>query len=75
MNTNFVQRCLYCKHWFALHRDGVQEITIHTVDECRFGPPTVVVVLNKEPASVWPITKGSDWCGQFELREVTSEGV
>lgn len=60
--------CLHCKYWNAPNRKS--EANRETVDECRFGPPFVVVhSATSEPASVWPITIGSAWCGQFRKRE------
>ncbi len=49
-------RCDKCRFWKApTHGNAL-------TGECRFNPPAYTTVVR----TIWPCTKGDDWCGKHE---------
>lgn len=51
-----------CEHCWFYHR-----LETMSADEgqCRQGPPTAIVSVDKEIKSAWPVVWNRDWCGQW----------
>jgi len=54
--------CKNCCYWQRTVAEDIQEGTLQeTLGICRLIPPAVL-----ESGTRWPMTKESDWCGEFD---------
>lgn len=69
--------CLSCRHWHArflkVRPDSTEHLYVPLEDhdvlgECRVNPPSV-----GHMSRVFPVTDAHDFCGEFELRQDSTE--
>lgn len=51
--------CQNCKFWEAHGQLGA----------CHYFPPAVIEVRDGGAASKWPVTRDTEWCGQFQAKD------
>ncbi len=62
----------YCKHWSIKNRHTPEHLVADSVGQCRLASPKIMQFGSEaeglQPKTVWPLTAGSDWCGEFTER-------
>ena len=59
--------CCACRHWEAF-AEGPSEAK-QAAGECRVRAPAILMWELSKLASVWPETRGFDWCGEWAAGE------
>lgn len=64
--------CAYCTHW-SIKDKSTPEDYVHTaVGQCRLRSPKIMAFGSEADGvsakTVWPLTVGGDWCGEFRER-------
>lgn len=71
MSKDQKESCMYCKFWRGEDRNPIESVLEYLHGACRVSPPIVVQAggagSDFYAKTAWPMTKGGDWCGRFEM--------
>ena len=71
MSKDQKQACMHCKFWRCEDRNPPEQMVPNLRGACRVSPPIVMQAGSQDTTmygqTCWPMTKGADWCGRFEM--------